>query len=112
LQEVPGRVRAVDFEAVVRTAVGRRQPEVVEDGPDVEQFGIDRQPPVAAANGPEQVNPKRVGEQKRGAMPPEQFGRLPGELTVWDPNPCDGLEHENPPDSSTGRPLDYQCREP
>src|SRR5260370_8897810 len=52
---------------------------------------------MAAPDRPEQVTPQRVGEQQRGAVLPQQVGRLPGQLAVGDPDPRDDFSHGSTP---------------
>src|SRR5437868_2310714 len=57
---------------------------------------------MAAPDRPEQVNPQRVGEQQRGAVLPQQVGRLPGQLAVGDPDPRDDFSsHGSTPKKET-----------
>ena len=61
-KESAGRIRAVDLESMVVTAIFRCEPEVVKHGSEVQQFVIDRKPPVTASNRSEQINPERMRE--------------------------------------------------
>jgi hypothetical protein len=56
-EEFPGLLRAVDLEATAAVVEPVTEPQIMEHGADVEQFGVEAQVPVAALQASEEIDP-------------------------------------------------------
>ncbi|MGX1274446.1 hypothetical protein RKD18_007640 [Streptomyces phaeoluteigriseus] len=77
LEETAGLVRAVDLEPLIGPAVPLRQAEIVEEGADVEEFGVRVQSAGRTAQrSPEEDAPRVVEHGRRGHLADQCGGFL------------------------------------
>ena len=82
IEEPPGLVGAVHFEAPAVAAELLVQPEVVEHRADVEQLRVEAQSPLATLQAAEEVHPPRVVVHEVGRDITDQLGGVGGQLRV------------------------------
>jgi hypothetical protein len=89
VQEGAGLVGAFELEALVGAAQALGEPQVVEHRADVQQFGVEGQPQVPAAERAPQKDPPGVVEHQRRGDVTDHLGGLPHQGGVRDPHACD-----------------------
>ena len=110
-EETAGLVGAVDLEALVVAAVLLGQAEVVEQGADVEQLGVEVELVLLPAQRAEHVHAAAVVVDDVGCGFADELGRLLGQLAVGDCDSGDFLGHDVPSHVRLcGRATEGPCR--